>query len=64
MASFIALRKTFDLSSDGSPRLLVGRQNRDIPILTADALVTTLKKHYDMSVDVTFDVAGGTSCEN
>lgn len=31
MSSFIALRKTLDLSSDANRHILVGRQNRDIP---------------------------------
>ena len=62
MANFLALRKTFEVSADDSPRLLVGRQNRDIPDDT-HAVVTTMRKHDDMSVDVTFDSNGGTACD-
>ena len=62
MANFLALRKTFEVSADNSPRLLVGRQNRDIPDDT-HAVVTTMRKHYDISVDVTFDSNGGTVCD-
>ena len=61
MANFLALRKTFEVNADDSPRLLVGRQNRDIPDDT-HAVVTTMRKHYNISVDVTFDSNGGTAC--
>ena len=63
MANFLVLRKTFEVGADDSPRLLVGRQNRDIPDDT-HAVVTTMRKHYDISVDVTFDSDGGTACDN
>ena len=64
MSSFIALRKTLDLSSDNNRHLLVGRQNRDLPQVAENgAVVTALKKHYDMSVDVQFDSNGGTACD-
>lgn len=63
MANFLALRKTFEVDADDSPRLLVGRQNRDIPDDT-HAVVTTMRKHYDMSVDVMFDSNGGTACDS
>lgn len=62
MANFLALRKTFEVSADDSPRMLVGRQNRNIPDDT-HAVVTTMRKHYDISVDVTFDSNGGTACD-
>ena len=56
MSSFIALRKTFDLSSDSNTHLLVGRQNRTIPTAAlGGAIVTTMKQHYDFIVDVQFD---------
>lgn len=62
MSSFIALRKTFDLSSDNTSKLLVGRQNRDIPVVQDGGMVvTTLKKHYDFTVDVSFNSTGGSS---
>ena len=51
MANFLALRKTFEVDANNGPRMLVGRQNRDIPDNT-HAVVTTMRKHYDMSVDV------------
>ena len=64
MSSFIALRKTLDLSSDNNRHLLVGRQTRDVPQVAENGvIVTTLKKHYDISVDVTFDSNGGTACD-
>jgi len=56
MSSFIALRKTFDLSSDSNSHLLVGRQNRDIVVKPDDGcIVTAIKRHYDFKVDVVFD---------
>lgn len=64
MSSFIALRKTLDLSADNNRHLLVGRQSRDLPQVAENgAIVTALKKHYDMSVDVQFDSNGGTACD-
>lgn len=64
MSSFIALRKSFDLSADGNTRMLVGCQNRRIPALQpGGAVVTALKKHYDFMATVKFDTAGGTSCD-
>lgn len=64
MSSFIALRKTLDLSADNNRHLLVGRQSRDLPQVAENgAVVTALKKHYDMSVDVQFDSNGGTACD-
>lgn len=63
MGSFIALRKTFDLSADNNSHLLCGRQNRDIPVvLEGGAVMTTLKKHYDFTVTVNFNSNGGTAC--
>ena len=63
MANFLALRKTFEVDADDSPRLLVGRQNRDIPD-DAHAVVTAMRKHYSISVDVSFDSNGGTACDD
>ena len=62
MANFLALRKTFEVSADNSPRMLVGRQSRDIPDDT-HAVVTAMRKHYNISVDVSFDSDGGTACD-
>lgn len=63
MGSFIALRKTFDLSSDNNSHLLCGRQNRDFPVVPeGGAVMTTLKKHYDFTVNVSFNPNGGTTC--
>lgn len=63
MGSFIALRKTFDLSSDNNSHLLCGRQNRDIPVVPeGGAVMTTLKKHYVFTVNVSFNSNGGTTC--
>ena len=65
MSSFIALRKTLDLSADNNQHILVGRQNRDLPQAAENgSVVTALKKHYDMSVDVQFDSDGGTACDS
>lgn len=65
MSSFIALRKTLDLSADNNRHILVGRQTRDLPQVAENgAVVTALKKHYDMSVDISFDSDGGTSCDS
>lgn len=64
MSSFIALRKSFDLSADENARILVGRQTRDIPAMqAAGVVVTALKKHYDFNVTVKFDTAGGSNCD-
>ena len=63
MANFLALRKTFEVGADDGPRLLVGRQSRDIPDDT-NAVVTTMRKHYNISVDVSFDSDGGTACDD
>ena len=63
MANFLALRKTFEVSADDSPRMLVGRQSRDIPNDT-HAVVTAMRKHYNISVDVSFDSDGGTACDS
>ncbi len=65
MSSFIALRKTLDLSSDSNHHLLVGRQTRDIPDTSSgQKVVTAIKRHYDFTVDVSFDSAGGSECES
>ena len=65
MSSFIALRKTLDLSADSNRHLLVGRQTRDIPQVAENgSIVTALKKHYNISVDVSFDSDGGTACDD
>lgn len=63
MANFLALRKTFEVSADDSPRMLVGRQSRDIPDDT-NAVVTAIRKHYNISVEVSFDSDGGTACDS
>ena len=63
MANFLVLRKTFEVSADDSPRMLVGRQSRDIPNDT-HAIVTAMRKHYNISVDVSFDSDGGTACDS
>ena len=63
MSSFIALRKTLDLSSDNNRHLLVGRQSRDIPDASnGKRVVTAIKRHYDFDVSVSFDSNGGTAC--
>lgn len=65
MSSFVVLRKSFDLSSDSNAHLLVGRQNRDIPIVTSGgAIITTMKQHYDFIVDVQFNSQEGSICQN
>ena len=63
MANFLVLRKTFEVGADDGPRMLVGRQNRDIPDDT-HSVVTAMRKHYNISVDVSFDSNGGTPCDN
>ena len=62
MANFLALKKTFEVNTDDGPRLLVGRQSRDIPDDT-NAVVTAIRKHYNISVEVSFDSNGGTACD-
>ena len=65
MSSFIALRKTIDLSAENNRHLLVGRYTRDVPQVEENGVVvTTLKKHYDISVDIQFDSNGGTVCDD
>lgn len=41
--------------------MLVGRQSRELSASSND-VVMTMKKHFDYTVDVTFDSAGGTAC--
>ena len=41
--------------------MLVSRQNRELSASSND-IVTTMKKHFDYTVDVSFDSAGGTAC--
>jgi len=43
--------------------MLVGRQSRELSAFGND-VVTTMKKHFDYTVDVSFDSAGGTACPN
>ena len=62
MANFLALRKTFEIGADDGSRMLVGRQNRSIPD-GAHSVVTAMRKHYNISVDVSFDSDGGTACD-
>ena len=62
MANFLVLRKTFEVGTDDGPRLLVGRQSRSIPD-GAHAVVTAMRKHYNISVDISFDSDGGTACD-
>lgn len=62
MANFLVLRKTFEVGADDGTRMLVGRQNRSIPD-GAHAVVTAMRKHYNISVDVLFDSDGGTACD-
>lgn len=62
MANFLVLRKTFEIGADDGPKMLVGRQNRNIPD-DMHSVVTTMRKHYNISVDVSFDSDGGTACD-
>ena len=41
--------------------MLVSRQSRELSASSND-VVTTMKKHFDYTVDVSFDSAGGTAC--
>ena len=41
--------------------MLVSRQSRELSASSND-VITTMKKHFDYTVDVTFDSAGGTAC--
>lgn len=61
MSSFLAIKKVFDLSASNNAQMLVGRQSRELSASGND-VVTTMKKHFDYTVDVTFDSAGGTVC--
>lgn len=41
--------------------MLVSRQSRELPASNND-VITTVKRHVDYTVDVSFDSAGGTAC--
>ena len=41
--------------------MLVSRQSRELSVSSND-VVTTMKQHFDYTVDVSFDTAGGTAC--
>ena len=61
MSSFLAIKKVFDLSASNNTQMLVSRQSRELSASSND-IVTTMKKHFDYTVDVSFDSAGGTEC--
>ena len=61
MSTFLTIKKTFDLSTSNNTQMLVGKQVRDLSA-TSNDIVTTMKKHFDYTVDVTFDSTGGTAC--
>lgn len=61
MSSFLAIKKVFDLSASNNVQMLVSKQSRELSASSND-IVTTMKKHFDYTVDVTFDSAGGTAC--
>lgn len=61
MSSFLAIKKVFDLSASNDAQMLVSRQSRELSASSND-IVTTMKKHFDYTVDVSFDAAGGTAC--
>lgn len=61
MSTFLAIKKTFDLSASNNTQMLVSRQSRELSTSSND-VVTTMKKHFDYTVDVTFDSTGGTAC--
>ena len=41
--------------------MLVSRQSRELSA-TSNDVVTTMKKHFDYTVDVSFDSTGGIAC--
>lgn len=61
MSSFLAIKKVFDLSASNNVQILVSRQSRELSASSND-IVTSMKKHFDYTVDVSFDSAGGTAC--
>lgn len=61
MSSFLAIKKMFNLSADNNAQMLVSRQSRELSASSND-IVTTMKKHFDYTVDVSFNAAGGTAC--
>ena len=61
MSSFLAIKKVFDLSASNDTQMFVSRQSRELSASSND-IVTTMKKHFDYTVDVSFDSAGGTEC--
>lgn len=61
MSSFLAIKKVFDLSASNNAQMLVSRQSRELYASNND-VVTTMKKHFDYTVDMSFDSAGGTAC--
>ena len=60
MASFIVTKKTLELSGGTNARVLVGIQHLDLGgALSANCQV--LKKHFDYTVEVSFNGNGGTT---
>lgn len=60
MSSFIVAKKTFDLSCGTSPRMLVGVQRLELSGTSAPN-AQVLKKHFDYTVEVSFNGNGGTT---
>ena len=58
MPSFLVVKKSLELSGDGSiSKMLVGRQTRDLSAASGPVM-TAMRKHIDMKVNVTFDMGG------
>lgn len=60
MSSFVVAKKVFDLSASANLKVLVGVSRSEFSG-SADPKVKVLKKHFDYTVTVQFDAAGGTS---
>ena len=59
MSSFIVAKKVFDLSASSNPKVLVGVSRSEFSS-SVDPKVKILKKHFDYTVDVTFNPNGGS----
>jgi hypothetical protein len=59
MPSFVVSKKTFDLNSSNGASFLVSRQSREQETLTANCLMTPLKRTFEMPLQYALNQTNG-----
>lgn len=59
MSSFVVTKKNFELNSTNGAKFLVSKQSRDCNALTANCLMTTIKRTFEMPLQYTLNPTNG-----